>query len=54
MNDSEWDRGEMLQHADEIAKWLAQKTTLTAKQAYVLLMQFIDATQEGNTPEEEE
>lgn len=47
------DRFEMLEHADEIAKYLSTKTTLTAKQAYGYLMDFINRLEDEHKPKEE-
>lgn len=48
------DRFEMLKHADEISRYLATKTTLTAKQAYEYLMDFINHLEDEHKPKEEE
>lgn len=47
------DRFEMLEHADEIAKYLSTKTTLTAKQAYGYLMDWINRLEDEYKPKEE-
>lgn len=46
------DRFEMLKHADEISRYLATKTTLTAKQAYEYLMDFINHLEDEHKPKE--
>ena len=50
MSDIEWKRGEMLEHADAIACYLATRTTLTASQAYGAIMTFINSFEDANRP----
>ena len=48
------DRFEMLEHVDEISRYLSTKTTLTAKQAYGYLMDLINRLEDEHKPKEGE
>ncbi len=53
MSECAQDRFDMLEHADEVAKYIALRTTLTAKQAYNILMDHVNFMEENYAPEEE-
>lgn len=54
MSECVQDRLEMLEHASAIADYIACKTTLTAKQAYEILMGCINSMEEYCQPKEVE
>ena len=54
MSECVQDRLEMLEHASAIADYIACKTTLTAKQAYAILMGCVNSMEEYCQPIEAE
>lgn len=53
MSECTQDRADMLEHADEVAKYIALHSTLTAEQAYNILMDHVNFMVENYEPEEE-
>lgn len=54
MSECAQDRLDMLEHADEVAGYIAKRTTLTAKQAYNILMDYVNWMEKNYDPEKDE
>ena len=51
MSDVVMNRFDLCNHVTGAAECIAKETTLTAKQAYVLLMAYVNALEDGHKPE---